>query len=216
MAIIDRKLAAYFLRIDVSGKLYLKSTRQKYLLIKVVISSWLDTYSSAFSTIRTRTIVPVDLNSILCAMERLMGVWYGQAGKMILQLLSHLRFGTSTEIGMASLAWWENEALIVCLCAIYAIQATRLRPPTTPTWPRPERTPFTPSSGTRRWTCGATTICSWTNSAPSSTWATWHPSSPSPSAPWISPRPPSWPTSWTLLMWVNLSVGLNYRLLVFL
>ena len=43
-------------------------------------SRWMDTASSAFATIRTETIVPVDMNAILCAQERIIGEFYDLTG----------------------------------------------------------------------------------------------------------------------------------------
>ncbi|OQV12117.1 Trehalase [Hypsibius exemplaris] len=43
-------------------------------------SRWMDTATSPFNSIRTETIVPVDLNAILCAQERLIGEFYQTTG----------------------------------------------------------------------------------------------------------------------------------------
>jgi alpha,alpha-trehalase len=44
-------------------------------------SRWLDSAQAQFSTIRTQQIVPVDLNAVLCAQERLMADFYNVTGQ---------------------------------------------------------------------------------------------------------------------------------------
>ena len=46
-------------------------------------SRWLDTAHSDFSTIRAETIIPVDLNALLCAHERILADFYHASGKTV-------------------------------------------------------------------------------------------------------------------------------------
>ncbi|XP_055348794.1 trehalase-like isoform X2 [Paramacrobiotus metropolitanus] len=68
---------------------------------------WLDNQDAPFNNIRTKTILPVDLNAFLCAQERLMGTFYDLTGNAKKSALYHSK-AKSRGSAMHDIFWNEE------------------------------------------------------------------------------------------------------------